>query len=667
MPNPIHLASAPLADGRAHAHACLAGMIVRRGTLIGLVGLAGLSVAACSSPKRELQRSAEPVVVRDIPEPLRRTVGAEVTFRGIEPTLVSGFGIVVGLSGTGGGYIDPGVRATMERELARGGISRGNAKPGDIGQSPDEFLRDPNVTVVIVEAAIPPGAPKGAKFDVRVRTLPNSGTGSLEGGMLWTVPLRIGPATTMTGVKTRVIAEARGPIFINPFAQPGGGGAIGSDASGQDAVNRTSGRILGGGVVTDPLKIDLVLDNESHTRARAITAAINTRFPEGRSDDGPTASGRNAGSVAVRVPMAYRDRADEFLGLLRHLSIDQSFSQELARRYVEDLKTFPELADNIGWCLRAIGPPAVPFLKDAYDFPQLAPRLAALEAGAKLGDPRTLPHLRQIAENGPAGFKVPAIQLMGVLPPNPLVNESLRDLVNSSTLDVRIAAYEALLARRDVTIDRMVIADDPRFPKFFIDLVPSGDPLIYITQQGEPRIVLFGGTGEGYGLRRDSIQLDKPLLVSAWSDRFMLAAESEDAPVRLMYSDPKSGRRVTEQTVPPQIAALLAYMAHKPSPEDPAPGLGFSYSEVVGALYEIHRQQGVMALFATEQDRLLAMVADAAKASLVTQRPEVSTDAEGVGMVFEPEKSPAPAVSAAGETAGAKPTLVVPLERKPKK
>lgn len=628
------------------------------------VGLAGLAVAACSSPKREVERSTQPVVVRDIPEPLRRTIGAEVTFRGIEPQLVSGFGIVVGLSGTGGGYIDPAVRATMERELARGGVSRAQAKPGELGISPDEFLRDPNVAVVIVEAAIPPGAPKGAKFDVRVRTLPNSGAGSLEGGMLWTTELRIGPATTMTGVKTRVLAEARGPVFINPFAEPGGGSTAGDT---QDAINRTTGRILGGGVVTDPLKIDLVLDNESHTRARAITAAINTRFPEGRYDEGPTASGRNAGSVAVRVPAAYRDKPAEFLGLLRHLCIDQSFSQELARRYVEDLKAFPELSDDIGWCLRAIGPPAVPFLKDAYDFPQLGPRLAALEAGAKLGDPRTLPHLRQIAENGPAGFKVPAIQLMAMLPPNPQVNDSLRELVNSPTLDVRVASYEALLARGDVTIDRVVVADDPRIPKFFIDLVPSNDPLIYITQQGEPRIVLFGGTGEGFGLRRDSIKLSKPLLVSAWSDRFMLAAESEDSPVRLLYNDPRSGRRVSEQTVPPQVAALLAYMAHKPSPEDPAPGLGFSYSEVVGALYEIHRQQGVTALFATEQDRLLAMVADAAKATMITQRPEVSTDAPESGTVFEPQQPTAPAVSAAGEKEGARPTLVVPLPRKPKK
>lgn len=664
---PIHTRPAPITS-IASPTSCVrwtARHAWTRRAMIGLVGLAGVSITACSTPKRELERSAHPVVVRDIPEPLRRTIGAEVTFNGIEPQLVSGFGIVVGLNGTGGGYIDPGVRATMERELARGGVSRAQAKPGEIGKSPDEFLRDPNVAVVIVEAAIPPGAPKGAKFDVRVRTLPNSGTGSLEGGMLWTAELRIGRATTMTGVKTRVLAEAHGPIFINPFAEPGGG--AGSDGSGQDTINRTTGRILDGGVVTDPLKIELVLDNESHTRARAITAAINTRFPEGRYDDGPIASGRNAGSVAVQVPAAYRDRAGEFLGLLRHLCIDQSFSQELARRYVEDLKTFPELSDDIGWCLRAIGPPAVPFLKDAYDFPQLGPRLAALEAGAKLGDPRTLPHLTRIAEDGPAGFKVPAIQLMGLLPPNPQVNESLRDLVNSPTLDVRVAAYEALLARGDVTIDRLVVGDDPRIPKFFIDLVPAKDPLIYITQQGEPRIVLFGGSGEGFGLRRDSIKLDRPLLVSAWSDRFMLAAESEDSPVRLLFSDPKSGRRVSEQTVPHQLAALLAYMAHRPSPEDPAPGLGFSYSEVVGALYEIHRQQGVTALFATEQDRLLAMVADAAKATMVTRRPEVSTDEEGLGVVFEPEQSTAPAVSAAGEKEGAKPTLVVPLPRKVKK
>lgn len=624
------------------------------------LALVAAVLAGCSQPKRDVERAAKPAVVRDVPDALRGTIGSECSFQGIDPTLVSGFGIVVGLNGTGGGFIDPAVRATMERELARGGVSRATARPGEIGKSPDEFLRDPNVAVVIVEAAIAPGLPHGATFDVRVRALPNSGVTSLEGGILWTTPLRIGPATTMTGVKTRNIAEARGPIFINPFVEPG--------AAERDGVNRSTGRILNGGLVTQPLKIDMVLDNESHSRARAIVSAINTRFPQGPMDNDPIALGRTSSSVALSVPVTFRDKPADFLGLVRHLSIDQTFQQERARQYVEDMKKYPELGGDLGWCLRAIGTPAIPFLREMYDYSQIVPRLAALEAGARLGDVRTFPHLLRIAENGPPGYRVPAIQLMADLPPNEDVNEALRDLVNATTLDIRVAAYEGLVKRADVSIDRIVVADNPRYPKFYIDLVPANEPLIYITQQGEPRIVLLGGTGEGFGERRDSLKVEKPLFVSAWSDRLMLNADSATAPVKVYYMDQRTGRKTQENTAPEQLAALLKYFAHTPTPENPAPGLGFSYSDTVGALYEISRQDGVAATFATEEDRLRAAVWDAARATQVEDRPEVSADEpKGPAKVYEPEQPKSPEKSAAGETAGGKPTMIQPLKRKPKK
>lgn len=625
-----------------------------------LAGILSISVG-CSQPKREITRAAAPVVNRDIPSALRGTIGSECTFRGIEPVLVSGFGIVVGLNGTGGGFIDPAVRATMERELARGGVTRANTSNGEIGKSPDEFLRDPNVAVVIVEAAIPPGAPRGANFDVRVRALPNSGVTSLEGGILWTAPLRIGPATTMTGIKTRMIAEARGPIFINPFVEPG--------AAERDGVSRDVGRILNGGVVTQPLKIEIALDNESHTRARAIVAAINTRFPQGPYDDDPIALGRSASSVALAVPAAYRQRPADFLGLIRHLSIDQSFQQERARQYVQSMKTNPELSGDLAWCLRAVGTPAIPFVREMYDYAQVAPRLSALDAGAKLGDMRTLPHLIRIAKDGPPGFRVPAIQLIAELPTNEEANAALRELVNATTLDVRVAAYEGLVKRADYSIDRVVVGDNPRYPKFYIDLVPAKEPLIYITQQGEPRIVLFGGSGVGFGARRDSIRLDKPLFVSAWSDRLLINAESAESPVKVYYQDVRTGRKVQENVAPEQLAAFLQYAAHTPTPEDPTPGLSLSYSETVGALYELHRQAGVQALFATEEDRLRAAVWDAARSGLVEERPEISADepASGPAKVFEPQAPTQPSASAEGETAGGKPTLIQPLKRKEKK
>lgn len=620
--------------------------------LIGMcLGCAALVVAGCDSPQRQVTRAKEPVV-RDMPDVLRGTIGSEATFRGIEPQLVSGFGIVVGLAGTGAGTLDPAVQATMERELARGGVGLA-ANNEQIQVSPAKFLRDPNVAVVIVEAAIPPGAPKGMTFDVRVRALDNSGITSLEGGQLWTTELRIGPATVFTGFKTKQLAIARGPIFLNPFAEPG--------KPGQDGMVRTVGRVLGGGLVTDPLKIELMLDNESWARSRSITAAINTRFPPGPGDDGPTARGRDKDSIALRVPAMYRDKPGEFLTLLRHTRIDQSQQQEFAKRYVEEMKKQPELAPDIAWCLRAIGKPAVPFLAPMYDYPEFTPRMAALEAGAALDDPKAVPALRELASSGPPGFRARAIKLMGDMRGSPKISLALREMVNAPELDVRVAAYEALAARMDPTIDRVAVGDDPLRPKFYLDTVPANDPMIYVTQQGQPRIVLFGGAPG-----REPLKLTKPLIVSAWSDRLMLTAENERTPIRLMYRDTRTNTLVQQQ-VPDSAAQFVQFLAHKPTPEDPAPGLNFTYSEVVGALYEVHHQKGIPAVFAREQDRLQAEVILAANATRVEDRPETADAARAPDkpVVYLPNKPTQPEIDAAQTpaTGGKRPSLVVPLNQ----
>ena len=56
-------------------------------------------------------------------------------------------------------------------------------------------------------------------------------------------------------------------------------------------------------------------------------------------------------------------------------------------------------------------------------------------------------------------------------------------------------------------IRRQSIGADPQNPKFILDLVPEGEPLIYITQSGLPRIVLFGS----------NLKLRRPMSVVAWS------------------------------------------------------------------------------------------------------------------------------------------------------
>ena len=80
-----------------------------------LLLIALLGSACGNKPQREVAPST--VKLEDVPPVLRGTIGAEAAIRGTEPSLVSGFGIVVGLNGTGGGeyplanWSDPFVRA----------------------------------------------------------------------------------------------------------------------------------------------------------------------------------------------------------------------------------------------------------------------------------------------------------------------------------------------------------------------------------------------------------------------------------------------------------------------------------------------------------------------------------------------------------------------------
>lgn len=632
---------------------------------------AALPLAACRSEPAKA-RDVRPPVIRDVPSILRGTVGAETTFRGFDPVLVSGFGLVVGVNGTGGGPLPDRVAATMERQLGLMGVGKGGMFDGTAleGLTPRQLLRDPNVAVVVVQAAVPPGAPQGYTFDVYVEPVTPDAASSLEGGTLWTTDLHIGPPQPFGGYATKRLAQARGPIFINPFADP-------AEVSRR---LRAGGRVLAGGVVTSPLEIEIVLDNPSHSRARQITSAINSRFPPGPGDDAPPARGRSGGdpdtaregSIALRIPVRFRDRPAEFLNLVKFLQIDQRLSEEYARRYAAALLEQPWLAEELSWCLASLGRPSLEFVRALYDSPEPAPRLAALRAGAKLGDARAAAPLKDIALSPDTPGRLEAIALLGDLDAGPTVDLALHQVLADDHLDARIAAYEALarraeraqllrLAQRDralprdaadftaydslerlsrVALPAGTIQAVERVPagSFFLDIVPFGDPLIYVTQQGIPRIVLFG----------KDLRVRGPALVSAWADRLMLDADADDAsPLRVYYRDYRTGS-VTQQEVPRDLVEFILFMAHQPTPERPAPGLALSYSEVVGALHAIHAAGAVPAAFSTESDRLVAGILGASRRAQVEERPETSADAPPPDDALDrpglpPADAPAPA------------------------
>lgn len=637
--------------------------------------LAPLLLSGCQGRNRPTPRPTinAPRINNDIPSALRGTIGAEARITGTERTLVSGIGFVVGLNGTGGQTIPELYAAHLEREMGLNGIGIANNRGNNAvsGKTPSELLRDPNTAAVIVQAAVPPGAREGESFDLYVRAINAT---SLEGGRLWTTDLRIGPPSAFGNPQARIIAQAKGPIFLNPFAEPGGQ---------FDGVTRDVGRILDGGSVTFPTKIEIILNNPSHQRARQIVSAVNTAFPMKPGEREPTARGQDESLIFVQIPSDYVDDRAHFLDLLSHVTIDQSYPEVYARRYAQTLVNQPYLAGDMSLALEALGERALPFISDLYEHPEASPRLAALRAGAALGDPRVVKPLRDIALDINAKYRTDAIALLGQIQESILVDTTLRELLKSQELAVRIEAYEQLMERaqraRRQRLARMLstsregmsvsgsqlealarafVPPDPVrgvsrelvADSFFLDIIPFGDPLIYITQQNEPRIAMFG----------EQLNLTKPLLASAWSDRLMLVAEDAYAPVRLYYRDDQRRTTTTMEDVPVLLPELIELMAHQPTPEDPRPGLGFSYAQIVGALYHISRDQGVNAPFTTERDRLLADLLGAAQREEVTMRPETDQDDAIMIPVDDPSR---PVVGENEAVRRERRTLLVPIIR----
>lgn len=603
--------------------------------LLALAAAIAALTPACAARPRKRPRAPDTVVIRDTPAVLRDTVLAQASMQGIEPILVSGYGLVVGLNNTGGGDAPGPVRAAMEREMLIMGVGK---EIGPFrGLSPDDILNDKRTAVVIVSAAIPPGAPKGLNFDVRVDALPGSATTSLEGGRLYTTRLFRGLVRPSMPA-TQPIALAKGEVFINPFADPAKQGA--------ESVYRTAGRVLGGGVLTNPSAVLLTTDAPSHDRVVAIADAINSRFPRGRGEEA-AARGRNEETVEINVPASYRENAGDFFNLVRHLRVDRLFPEEAAKRYIAALREQPEISESLAWCLEALGPVAIPHARTMYDYPEVRPRMAAITAGARLGDLASRVPLQEIVLTGPPGLRVGAITLLAGLPTDPKVNEFIRDLLNSPDLEVRIAAYEGLVRRRDPWIERRRAGD-----KFILDLVPSAEPMVFATLQKEPRIAVFG----------DGLKVRRPVFATAWDNRLLVSAQSESAPLRVFYRDYR-GPQLIQGEIPPGMAEFIQYLAHQTTPEEPAPGLNLTYSEVVGALATMLSQGLAAAPFVPQTDALELQMIRLRESEHGQERPEFDHDELKKAEAKPPEPPQAGAVAAAGSDDADAPPAAPPAKR----
>lgn len=570
---------------------------------------------------------------------MRGTVGSEGVLTGYQPVVVRGYGLVVGLKGTGSRLIPAAVRANMLAEMARRGV--GDASSGWGHLSPEKMLDSLDTAVVVVEGVIPPGARKDAEFDVRVFVLPGSTTTSLEGGRLYTTDLRPGPLGSGTR-QAFPLATAAGPIFINPFIQPG--------STQRDSVNRLSGRILQGGRALENMPVKLRLATTSHARAMTIQDAINSNYPREPGQEQETARGESGDSIVITVPPSHAEETERFMQLLKHTSLMVGAVDASSQAVRRALLANPGNAGSAQWRWCALGPKAVPMIQDLYDHPEESPRFAALSAGAHLDDALVVPHLVDLAEKSSSkARRIRAIQYLGSMGVNPRIDMGLRELLEDEDVDIRLAAFEAMLERRDPMIREETVDG-----KFLMNTVESTHPMIYISQTGQPRVAVFG---EGLELRR-------PLTLNTWEGRLLMKMDEDPGESLQVFHRPEEGTRPTITLAPTDLPGFVRFMAHKTSVGDPSPGLDLGYGETISAVHELWRLGYLDADFKAEQDRVLAAILANETEEERVSRPEFDT--MEVPDQFQPGRpetgnpldSPAPGRS--GLEGGASPGDTVP-------
>jgi flagellar P-ring protein precursor FlgI len=220
---------------------------------------------------------------------------------GVRTNQLTGFGLVVGLDGTGDQTTQmPYTSQGLSNYLQQMGITLSAASASQ--------LQLKNVAAVLVTAQMPAFARPGQAVDVNVSSLGNSK--SLKGGMLISTALR--------GVDGEVYALAQGNLIV--------GGAGASAGGSKVQINHLSaGRIPAGGqierAIPTPLlegdTISLGLSASDFQTARRVAESINRRFGQGyaRALDGRT--------VEVRAPVDPNARVS-FIAEMEELQLENS-------------------------------------------------------------------------------------------------------------------------------------------------------------------------------------------------------------------------------------------------------------------------------------------------------------------------------------------------------
>ncbi len=219
------------------------------------------------------------------------------SFEGVRDNMLVGYGLVVGLNGTGDSLRNAAfTEASLVAMLERLGVStRGNK------------LNTKNVAAVMVTATLPPFARQGTRIDATVSALGDAK--SLLGGTLLVTPL--------VGADGEIYAVAQGSLVVGGFEASG---AAESVTKGVPTVARVpAGAIVEREVefaLADMRELRLALHNPDFTTARRLAEVVNEHL------GAEVAEVTDSATVLLTLPDSYRARTASLLAELEQLPVE---------------------------------------------------------------------------------------------------------------------------------------------------------------------------------------------------------------------------------------------------------------------------------------------------------------------------------------------------------
>ena len=220
-----------------------------------------------------------------------------VNIEGVRDNQLVGYGLVVGLNGTGDSLNNsPCTRRSLQAMLERLGVNtRG------------ENMRTGNVAAVMVTANLPAFSTQGSRLDVSVSSLGDAS--SLQGGTLLVTPL--------LGADGEVYAIAQGSVTINGFKASGDAATVVSGVP-------TTGRISSGGLIEREIgfslgaqrSLRLALKNPDFTTSRRVALSINDFIGT------PCAVPEDQATVRITLPQNFNGNIVDLITDIEQLVVD---------------------------------------------------------------------------------------------------------------------------------------------------------------------------------------------------------------------------------------------------------------------------------------------------------------------------------------------------------